>query len=556
MGSDTKVRLRGDDKELNKALARSHSNIQNWGGSVGTILKAVGAAVVVKKLLSFGSAVLDLAREQDRAERRIASVLKATGNAAGFTAEQLGRVASSMQNQIGIGDELILNTMAIIGTFKNVRGDVFLEATTLAADMAEVLGGDAASKATQLGKALNDPLKGMSALAEAGVGFTDQQKEQVRVLQQSGDMMGAQGVILDELRGQFGGAAEEANSGFFGAIDRVWMKLGGLGERIGGLLVPGMYLLSQATDFVINALDAVIPSGQVSMETMEAFAGSIKSTVAPAFEFMKEAGLVAFSYTEFAIKNMQERADYHLTAFALAAVKSFAIAKHWLTRVIPDAAMWLMRNWKEVLGNMANLTTTVFLNMGKNVAGFFSTVKSWLSGSPEAFKFTSLTEGFELSLSELPEIAERIPGVAEKIMEGQLGRMGASLDGKYQDILAKNREAVEGFSMGQQDDLEDVRESAEGVSKEFDTAQKKKGKLAGFEDLDALFDRIADSALKSGPKEVPAEVVASMDAAPGANMEQASVAQDLEPALEALGDKIVGSITGLKRTIPNVGRMS
>lgn len=567
MATDTTVKLRGDDRDLNKALARSHGNIQGWGSSVGGVLKAVGAAIAVKKLMDFGSAVLELSKEQDRAERRIASVLKATGNAAGFTAEQLGRVASAMQNQIGIGDEVILNTMAIIGTFKNVRGDVFLEATTLAADMAEVLGGDLKGASVQLGKALNDPIKGLTALSRSGVSFTEQQKEQIRVLQESGDLMGAQGIILQELRGEFGGAAEAANSGFHGALERVYMKMGDLGERIGDMIVPVMYLFGQATDFVIDAIDAMIPSTSFSMETMDAFGKMIKDRLIPVFNFLKDAAVFSFSAVEFAIKNWQELSEFYLTSFSLSAVKSFGIAKHWLTRVLPEAAMWLARNWREVLANVANLTVTVFTNMGKNVGAFFDTVKGWLSGNPKAFMFTSLTEGFELSLSELPKIAERVPGLAEKALESRLASMGGSLKGKFDEILKKNTEAVGKFGAGQEDDLEDVKESAEGVSKEFDTAQKKKKKLAGFEDLDALFDRIAESSLKSGgdapvPIDVPAPQPAPMDmpedmpevtavlAPPEENL-----TEKLEPVIEAMGDKIVASVAGLKRTIPNVGRM-
>lgn len=84
-------------------------------------------------------------------------------------------------------------------TFTKVSGKEFDKATGLAFDMAAVLGGDAKSASMQLGKALNDPVKGMTSLSRAGVQFTAQQKEQAKAMIASGDVTGAQGIILKEL---------------------------------------------------------------------------------------------------------------------------------------------------------------------------------------------------------------------------------------------------------------------------------------------------------------------------------------------------------------------
>jgi hypothetical protein len=64
-------------------------------------------------------------------------------------------------------------------------------------DMSVALGQDMSSSAIQLGKALNDPIKGVSALQRVGVSFTASQKEQIKTLVQSGRTMDAQKLILD-----------------------------------------------------------------------------------------------------------------------------------------------------------------------------------------------------------------------------------------------------------------------------------------------------------------------------------------------------------------------
>jgi hypothetical protein len=62
-----------------------------------------------------------------------------------------------------------------------------------------------------------------------GVSFTDQQKEQIKTMQEAGDMAGAQGVILAELNKEFGGsalAAAQADGGMAQLSDSMgsWRK--------------------------------------------------------------------------------------------------------------------------------------------------------------------------------------------------------------------------------------------------------------------------------------------------------------------------------------------
>ena len=79
--------------------------------------------------------------------------------------------------------------------------------------------------ALQLAKALEDPAKQVTALARSGTVFTEQQKEQIKTLQASGDLLGAQEIILKEIEAQYGGAARAAGAaGFAGALD----SLGGI----------------------------------------------------------------------------------------------------------------------------------------------------------------------------------------------------------------------------------------------------------------------------------------------------------------------------------------
>mgnify|MGYP003451213099 CR=1 FL=1 len=136
--------------------------------------------------------------------------IKTTGGAAGKSVGQLSAMADKMEMKIGVDAQEIVEAQSVLLTFTKVSGKEFDKATGLAFDMAAVLGGDAKSASMQLGKALNDPVKGMTSLSRAGVQFTAQQKEQVKAMIASGDVTGAQGIILKELETQFGGTAEKS----------------------------------------------------------------------------------------------------------------------------------------------------------------------------------------------------------------------------------------------------------------------------------------------------------------------------------------------------------
>lgn len=157
------------------------------------------------------------------------ALIKATGGAAGFTAEQLQEQARALALTTLASTEGIQKAQGILQTFDKVNDDVFTRAIGLAQDLATVYGGDAASQATQLGKALQDPIKGVTALNRVGVTFSVTQKEQIRLFTEGGEAAKAQEIILANLASQVGGAgAAVAKDSLSGALDtagQAWTEL-------------------------------------------------------------------------------------------------------------------------------------------------------------------------------------------------------------------------------------------------------------------------------------------------------------------------------------------
>ena len=161
------------------------------------ITTLIGGAFVVKKGLDFLGGTLDVAREANKVNAQTAAVIASTGGAANVTAKDLDSYTKSLQNLTGVDDVVIQQGANMLLTFTNVRNevgagnDVYNQATKTLLDMSVAMGTDMKGQAIQLGKALNDPIAGVSALAEVGVTFTAQQKEQIKTLVESGKTLDA-----------------------------------------------------------------------------------------------------------------------------------------------------------------------------------------------------------------------------------------------------------------------------------------------------------------------------------------------------------------------------
>lgn len=236
------------------------------GKAVRSIKGIAGAAMSFRGLVGMAAVgvaskrAADAAGEQIAAERKLESVLAATGNAAGFTADELKRMASDLQQVTNYGDEATLSAMGVLASFTNIKGDVFRDATTAAQDLSAVMGQDLQSSVVQIGKALNDPIRGVTALQRVGVAFTQQQKDQITAMVEAGNSMGAQQLILAELKKEFGGAAEAMADPFtqFGnAAGDVQEELGMLVREIGTDLLPVGYQLLEWTSETIAGLRGI-----------------------------------------------------------------------------------------------------------------------------------------------------------------------------------------------------------------------------------------------------------------------------------------------------------
>jgi len=234
------VKIVGDVNDAKKSLRSLDKRAGAFTKAMKIAGGAMAAAFVVKKVVDFGASAVKRAEEMASAYAITEKIVEQTGGAANITADQVKDLNRELSLRTGIDKALITTGSNVLLTFKGIKNevgegnDIFTRASEVMLDMSAVFGGDAKQAATQLGKALEDPIAGVGALARVGVTFTDQQKEQIKALVESGNSIEAQRIILAALEGQVGGTAE-ASADSTAKIGNAWKEVQ---EWIGSKLLP------------------------------------------------------------------------------------------------------------------------------------------------------------------------------------------------------------------------------------------------------------------------------------------------------------------------------
>jgi hypothetical protein len=411
------------------------------------------------------------AREAQKIGALTESTIKATGGAAKVTAKQVGDLAGAISAKTGIDDETIQSGQNMLLTFKNIRNeagkgnDIFDQTSKTLVDMATAMGTEPKQAAIQLGKALNDPVKGISALSRVGVTFTDKQKAVNKALveggdanalmalglvdstttfnnlikQQGGDVaktvdmltnelspaqqklyehytegghaIEAQKVLLKELNSEFGGAAEaQATAG-----DKAAVAFGNLKEQIGTALLPVVdKLATVATEKVIPAVSKFIEqiqngegAGGKFVDALEAIKGGLED----AWDILKPV-------IGFLVDNKEAVATFAGILLTVAAAVKVWTGAQLLLNValtanpvgiivvaIAALAAGLVIAWKksETFRNAVKLLAIGFVELGK-----------W---GIQAFRFllTAAFNTFDGILSAAEKGLGWIPGLGDKI---------------------------------------------------------------------------------------------------------------------------------------------
>lgn len=235
ISEDLKIVISGDPKKFEAALDRVQEQTKRLEAGLSVAAKVSGVAFAALSG-TVGGLVMAF-REQEIQEQKTAALLERTGNAAGITAAEVFKYAGALQQTSIYGDEVILESQNILLGLAKLSKDGFEKASQATLDLAAFMGTDLTSASTMLGKALANPAEGLSALGRAGIKFTEEQKRMISAMSESGNVAGAQSVILATLNSKYGGLAA-ANAEGTGKLLQLKNAVGDVGEEIGRSLTP------------------------------------------------------------------------------------------------------------------------------------------------------------------------------------------------------------------------------------------------------------------------------------------------------------------------------
>lgn len=255
------------------------------GKKFGLLLAGAVTAGVAGLALVLKGGAAEFADNQ-KAAAQFEATLKSTGDAAGITTAGIKSLADSIESKTGTDGAQVVAGAAVLATFTKIRNevgagnDVFSRATQAGVDLASKGFGTIESNAISLGKALNDPVKGITALGRQGVTFTEQQKDTIKALVATGDTLGAQKLILAELEMQVGGSAEAYGKTLPGQLDRARQAFDGVKETVFVAVLPAV------TALLLFVTERLIPGFQDLAEkvgpTVEKVGEVFREQIAPA----------------------------------------------------------------------------------------------------------------------------------------------------------------------------------------------------------------------------------------------------------------------------------
>lgn len=261
------IKLRDEASGVAEQLKGNLSGLGDTMKGVGMV--AGGAALAGVLALGAGIAGgLEDAKNSRMLMAATEQTIATMGNAAGVSAQHVADMAAALSDASGaslFGDDQIQQSTNLLLTFGEIKGATLDAATALTVDLAQALGGEPKDQAMMLGKALNDPINGISALGKAGLTFSDEQKAMIESLVETGDMAGAQAIIIEELNKQVGGQGKAAADAAGGMV----VFQAGLGETfetIATELLPildelGKWLASPEVQAAIQEFATSLASG-------------------------------------------------------------------------------------------------------------------------------------------------------------------------------------------------------------------------------------------------------------------------------------------------------
>jgi phage-related protein len=414
-------------------LDKAAGGVKGLGANVKGLGKAALAAGGVAGFAFLAASVKTGAEEMSNAQRVSAqtdAALKSTGKTAHVTAGDVDALATSIMNKSGIDDEAVQSAENMLLTFTNVRNevgkgnDVFNRATQAVADLSTRMAGGAAPSAEQmqkssvlLGKALNDPIKGLTALTRVGVSFDEGQRNRIKGLVEQGDTLKAQKLILAEVNKEFGGSAEAMGKTLPGQVDILKQSFANLAGSMTTLLVPAFAAITKfLTEHpaLFKALVIAIMAVSVALIAMNAamvVTAALEAAVLwPVLAII--AGLAALAAIAYVVYKNWDSIKAALSA-----------AWDGILAAVQAVWNWIQSNWPLLLGILTGpvgLAVAAIIQNWDTIKGAIQAVLDAVTGAVST-AWTTISDGVAAGVAAITGAVSTAWGLVKGAVDSVLG---------------------------------------------------------------------------------------------------------------------------------------
>ena len=244
--------------QAGKSVDKLGTDLKSLGNIPGKILGTLGIGFGMFQMVNMMQQGIEKAHELHLAQAKIEANLQSTEGKAGLTSAALSEMAGTLSSKILAGRADITDMQSQLLTFPSITKDVFGRSMGLVADIAAQTGHELRETAIMYGKALSDPAKGLQLMRRYGVMFTDQEKEKIKKLEESGKLIEAQKAMMDAIASSgYAGVAEKLFNAtpmakYNKMVGSIKMTIGELGIKIQDKLAPHLETLASHFKSVVK----------------------------------------------------------------------------------------------------------------------------------------------------------------------------------------------------------------------------------------------------------------------------------------------------------------
>jgi hypothetical protein len=411
----------------------------------GGLAIAYGAVKSAMALLSGVGAVNAAYDQQTEAVKGLEKALQLQGATVGVESSRLQAFASDMQKLTGVGDELTLAMMKQ-ASMMGVATEDLDDMAKAAIGLGEAMGTSAESGMEMMRRAQEGNFMQFQKMFPAMKAMTTEEEKLAFITQLAAKGLEAKAEAADRVSGMAGRAS--------GAI-------GDLMESVGALLAPVRILISAGLQTMAESLQTLL------VPAVE-YANEVLANIGPVMDWVKDkviqgVNLIvgAFTFFEVILTNLDSVWEIVVAQSELWMLQLVGVIEHALTVAIPAYAAWFGENFVNLIRDGINLAYVVVTNGISKIIDAFVALWEYVASWGETDIMAQLGEiggrsfldGFESSLTDLPDIMGRTISDREKELGETIGQVGANLGDQFAKKMAERMVKV-GDGLGDEFDKE------------------------------------------------------------------------------------------------------